>query len=208
MYEFVSINILLFASYMYACVILYKCDRICGLNLWFIDTPAFLLKRSNGPMCGCVLIWNDGDPNWGVKLTIFDAMQHSQSLHLYLKWMGTTSKASVVQWLTNILTWFQACTYYSIEVIHNWNEVVPTANWSLLSDPVSQITITYTCMCTGCEGTYSWTSRVATHQPVLPCLVHCSVDGKVYYNCWLNLAVYSLWEFVAVVQKRMVSALL
>ena len=107
--------------------------------------PALQLKKSNIRKCSYLLTWNSGAPRWGTKWPI-STMCDTRNCHTQTRsgwgakfmvdgfnnWKKTTERferhqlsechkftASVVQWLKNSYTQFQACSYYSLEVMLN-----------------------------------------------------------------------------------------
>jgi len=87
------------------------------LQAWFIGTPVLLLKKSNVRKCSYLPTWNGRAPTRGIKQPIFDRVWYSRLPCPNWKWAGMKFTASVVQWLKNSYTWFQVCSYYSLEVM-------------------------------------------------------------------------------------------
>jgi len=84
--------------------------------------PALLLKKSNIRKCSYLLTWNSGAPRWGIKWPISTMCDTCNNHAQTRSGWDTKFTASVVQWLKNSYTQFQACSYYSLEVMLNYKQ--------------------------------------------------------------------------------------
>ena len=110
------------------------CVRILEMSILH-KTQATITQRYRGAIglafyqrnltleCVSIFFGNGGAPTWGIKWPIFDHERYLWLPRLCWKCAGHKKiSASEEQWLKNHHTWFDACSHYSREVMHNWKQ--------------------------------------------------------------------------------------